>query len=168
MARLVVKCERFIPCALTRVFPVIADVHHGRRMLLTEHFRDYQVHRSKNGSTLLSWVLHVGTHRRQYRMAIERVVPGKLLVERDTLSSFTLTWEVVAEGEGCRVVLESRWDQRSHGFPALFERIFAPRALKRIYEAMLYRLESIASNDQVILGPAVEAAETEGQQVGPH
>ncbi|MCL5947146.1 MAG: SRPBCC family protein [Chloroflexi bacterium] len=162
------RCERFIPCAPTRVFPVIADVHSGQRMLLTEHFRDYQVHRSKNGSTLLSWVLHVGTHRRQYRMAIERVVPGKLLVERDTLSSFTLIWDVTAEEEGCRVVLESQWDQRSRGVPALFERIFAPRSLQRIYEAMLYRLEGVASSDQVVLGPAVDVPETEGQQVGPH
>ncbi|MCL4543087.1 MAG: SRPBCC family protein [Chloroflexi bacterium] len=159
MAQLTAKAQRLIPCSPAKAFNIIADVHNGQRMLLTEHYHDYTVLGADSGPTVLTWTLHIGTHKRPYRMAIERVILGQLLAERDTLSSFTMTWRLDPEGDFCKVTLESVWEQRSHGFPALFERVFAPRSLTRIYTTMLSRLASLSLSDDLPLSPAVAGPE---------
>jgi hypothetical protein len=68
---------------------------------------------------------------------------GPILEERDTGSSLVTTWTLspVGEGEQTMVSLTSRWEGAS-GIGGFFERMFAPRALRRLYGEVLEKLSA--------------------------
>ena len=66
-----------------------------------------------------------------------------MLTESDERSSMVTTWVVTPEGPGCRVQVETRW-QGVGGVGGLFERLFAPRVLRRLYDDELKRLDRYA------------------------
>jgi Polyketide cyclase / dehydrase and lipid transport len=74
-------------------------------------------------------------------MRVEESAEDGLLVERDTQSSLVTTWTLTPaeSGERTLVSLASRWEGAG-GIGGVFERLFAPRALRRIYNEMLRRL----------------------------
>jgi Polyketide cyclase / dehydrase and lipid transport len=53
------------------------------------------------------------------------------------------TWVVTPEGAGSRVRVETRW-QGAGGVGGFFERLFAPRVLRRLYVDELERLDGYA------------------------
>jgi hypothetical protein len=76
-------------------------------------------------------------------MRVEEPAEGWLLVERDTESSLVTIWTLTpAEGgERTLVGLASRWEG-VRGIGGFFERVFAPRALRRIYDEVLNKLSA--------------------------
>jgi hypothetical protein len=62
-----------------------------------------------------------------------------MLRERDEFSSFVSTWRVEPEGIGSTVTVEASW-QGAGGIGGVFERLFAPLGLRRIYAEVLERL----------------------------
>ena len=72
-------------------------------------------------------------------MRVDEPEPGRVLTETDQLSSTVTTFTVLPEGSGCRVRIGTRW-QGAGGVGGLFERLFAPRVLRRIYANELERL----------------------------
>jgi hypothetical protein len=84
-----------------------------------------------------------GGRARDFRMRVEEPDPGRVLTESDERSSMMTTWVVTPEGPGCRVRLETRW-QGAGGVGGLFERLFAPRVLRRLYADELERLDRYA------------------------
>jgi len=74
-------------------------------------------------------------------MRVEESAEGGLLVERYTESTLVTTWTLTPaeSGERTLVGLMSRWEGTG-GIGGLFERLFAPRALRRIYDEVLERL----------------------------
>ena len=58
--------------------------------------------------------------------------PGRVLTESDTMSSSVTTWTVTPEGDDCQVRIFTTW-QGAGGVGGFFERLFAPRVLRRIY-----------------------------------
>jgi hypothetical protein len=150
MAQLRAQAELGIARPAGELYAVIADYAGRHRNILPAAYHDYTAEVTADGaSTIARWVLHVGNHRRPYTMQVDPSPRDQSIVERDQASSFTTEWRVLVEGSGCRVRLASTWQQRSHGFPALFGRIFAPRTLARLHAETLRRLVQEAAVESV-------------------
>lgn len=143
MSRLVARTEEVTSAEPERVRKLLLDYRCGRpRILPPEYFSDYHVEQDEpGGETLISYRLQAGGRQRSYRIRVEEHGTGGPIVERDTRSSFVMTWAPTPLEDGARtlVVLESSWEGAG-GIGGFFERIFAPRALRRIQVDVLERL----------------------------
>ena len=143
MGQVVVRTERLIAVNPQRVRAFLADYRNNRpRILPPEYFEDYRVEQGGDGAgTVVSYRLRAGGRVRPYRMRVEEPAESGLLVERDMESSLVTTWTLTpAESrERTLVGLTSRWEGAG-GIGGIFERLFAPRALRRIYDEVLERL----------------------------
>ena len=141
MAELRAEAVLTIAGAADELYAIIADYADRHQHIMPAAYHDYAAETTNDAAgTVVHWVLHVGNHRRPYAMQVQATPSERLVVERDRDSSFTTEWRVVPEGSGSRVRLASTWQQRSHGFPALFERLFAPRSLRRLHAETLQSL----------------------------
>lgn len=145
MAQVVVQTERLVAASPRRVHAFLVDYQHNRpRILPPEYFRDYRVEQGGDGSgTIISYQLRAGGRERPYRMRVEEPAEGGLLIERDLESSLVTTWTLtpVEGGERTLVSLASTWEGAG-GIGGFFERMFAPRALHRIYNEILEKLSA--------------------------
>jgi hypothetical protein len=144
MAERRVAAERHIDAPGEHVYRVLADyrAHHPR--ILPPAFSDFQVEQGGVGSgTVHSFRLTAGGRTRAYRMRVDEPDPGRVLTESDQLSSAVTTFTVTPEGSGCRVRIDTRW-QGAGGVGGFFERLFAPRVLRRIYADELEQLDRYA------------------------
>ena len=143
MGQVTAQTERLVPASPRHVRAFLADYRNNRpRILPPEYFRDYRVEQGGDGAgTVISYRMRAGGRERAYRMRVEEAAVDGPLVERDTESSLVTTWTLtpVADGERTLVGLASRWEGAG-GIGGLFERMFAPRALRRIYDEVLERL----------------------------
>ena len=141
MAERHVAAERRIDAPAERVYRLLADytTHHPR--ILPPAFSEFRVEQGGVGAgTVHSFRLTAGGRTRAYRMRVDEPEPGRVLTETDQLSSTVTTFTVLPEGSGCRVRIGTRW-QGAGGVGGLFERLFAPRVLRRIYVDELERLD---------------------------
>jgi uncharacterized protein YndB with AHSA1/START domain len=144
MSELSVRAERLIGAPAEHVYGCIADfrAHHPR--FLPPAFSEFRVERGGVGAgTVHTFRLTAGGRARTYRMRVDEPEPGRVLTESDLASSLVTTWTVTPEGPGCRVRVETRW-QGAGGVGGFFERLFAPRVLRRIYVDELDRLDRYA------------------------
>jgi Polyketide cyclase / dehydrase and lipid transport len=146
MAQVVAQTERLVAASPQRVRAFLVDYQNNRpRILPAEYFRDYRVEQGGDGAgTVISYRLRAGGRERAYRMRVEEPTEGgPILEERDTGSSLVTTWTLnpAGEGEQTMVSLTSRWEGAS-GIGGFFERMFAPRALRRLYGEVLERLSA--------------------------
>ena len=146
MVQVVAQTERLVAASPQRVRAFLVDYQNNRpRILPAEYFRDYRVEQGGDGAgTVISYRLRAGGRERAYRMRVEEPTEGgPILEERDTGSSLVTTWTLSPAGEGERtmVSLTSRWEGAS-GIGGFFERMFAPRALRRLYGEVLERLSA--------------------------
>jgi hypothetical protein len=143
MGEVVAHTERLIAASPQRVRAFLSDYRNNRpRILPPEYFDDYRVEQGGVGAgTVFSYWLRAGGRERAYRMRVEESAEDGLLVERDTQSSLVTTWTLTPaeSGERTSVSLASRWEGAG-GIGGMFERLFAPRALRRIYDEVLRRL----------------------------
>ncbi len=143
MGQVTAQTERLVPASPRHVRAFLADYRNNRpRILPPEYFRDYRVEQGGDGAgTVISYRMRAGGRERAYRMRVEEAAAGGPLVESDTEPSLVTTWTLtpVADGERTLVGLASRWEGAG-GIGGLFERMFAPRALRRIYDEVLERL----------------------------
>jgi hypothetical protein len=126
------------------VFAALADYVETRPKLLTEHFSEYEVREGGQGAgTVVHWKLQATSKRvRDCLVQVSEVEPFTL-VERDTNSSMVTTWTVKAAGDGGSTVeIVTTWDGAG-GVAGFFEKTFAPLGLRRIYDAMLAKLDSV-------------------------
>jgi hypothetical protein len=93
--------------------------------------------------TVHSFRMTAGGRLRDFRMRVQEPDPGRVLTESDERSSMVTTWLVIPEGPACRVRVETRW-QGAGGVGGLFERLLAPRVLRRLYADELERLDRYA------------------------
>ncbi len=145
MGQVVAQAERLVAASPQRVRAFLADYRNNRPSILPpEHFLDYHVEQGGDGAgTVISYRLRAGGRERPYRMRVEEPAVGGPLVERDTQSSLVTTWTLtpVEGGERTLVSLTSTWEGAG-GIGGFFERMFAPRALRRIYDEVLERLSA--------------------------
>jgi uncharacterized protein YndB with AHSA1/START domain len=144
MTELHVTAERLVGAPAEHVYRCIADfrTHHPR--FLPPAFSDFRVEEGGVGAgTVTSFRVTAGGRSRAYRMRVDEPEPGRVLTESDTQSSLVTRFTVTPEGPGSRVRIDTRW-QGAGGVGGFFERLFAPRVLRRLYADELDRLDRYA------------------------
>src|SRR4051794_35816148 len=141
MGQVEATTERVVTGSPEDVFDALADYSGVRGRLLPEQFSEYEVREGGDGEgTLVHWKLQATSERvRDCLLEVTEPTDGEL-VEKDRNSTMVTTWVVTPAGEGrARVVVTSTW-QGAGGIGGFFERIFAPKGLARIYDAVLANL----------------------------
>jgi len=138
-----IDVERTIPAPRERVHQVLTDYVDGRPQILPPaNYHDYRVLQGGRGAgTLVSYRLRAAGRERPYELEVSEPSPGATLVERDRNSSLVTTWTLVptTDGTATRLKLSTTWQGRG-GVGGFFERTFAPKGLRRIYDDLLDRL----------------------------
>jgi hypothetical protein len=144
MALLNVAAERSMEAPAQEVYRRIADFREHHPRFLPAQFSDFKVEEGGVGAgTVHSFRMTAGGRIRSYRMRVDEPEPGRVLTESDMASSLVTTFVVAPEGPGCRVRIETRWESAG-GVGGFFERLFAPRVLRRVYADELGRLDRYA------------------------
>jgi hypothetical protein len=126
------------------VLAVVRD-YSTRPEFLTDNYTQYRVEAGGSGAgTVVAFHFAAGGRERDYRLRVEE--HDGALRERDELSSFVSTWTVVADGAGSKVTLEATWDGAG-GIGGVFEGLFAPLGLRRIYAQVLARLSQAVGRE---------------------
>jgi Polyketide cyclase / dehydrase and lipid transport len=136
MSRIHVEAERLVNARANEIYQFFADyrVRHPS-VLPPENFLDYAVESGGQGAgTIVRFRMHAGGRDRPYRMEVSEPEPGRVLAERDTLSSLVTTFTMTREGDGAQtcVRIASEWEGAG-GIGGFFERTFAPGAIRGIY-----------------------------------
>ena len=141
MGQVVATAERVVRAPAERVRAALADYSGTRPRVLPEQFSDYRVEGGGQGAgTQVHWRF-AATSKRVREQLVEVSEPGGTLVERDTRSSMVTTWTVTPAGAGSSTVrVRTTWDGAG-GVGGFFERTFAPKGLRRVYDDLLGRLE---------------------------
>ena len=144
MARIVVSAEGAVDAPAEAVYRYIADMREHHPHFLPPAFSDFQVESGGVGAgTVTRFKLTAGGRTREYRTKVAEPEPGRILTESDTGSSSVTTFTVSPQGAASRVRISTSWDGAG-GIGGLFERMFAPRVLRGIYEDELKRLDAYA------------------------
>ena len=144
MAEVYVCAEGLVGAPAGRVYQLIADHREHHPKFLPANFSNFEIEQGGVGAgTITTFTISAGSRSRNYRMRVAEPEPGRVMTESDTTSSLMTTWTVTPEGEHARVRIETRWDGAS-GFAGFFERVFAPPAMRRIYNDELRRLDRYA------------------------
>lgn len=141
MSTITVEVGRQISARSDAVYEFLSD-YQKRPQILTDNFLDYTVEQGGHGAgTVFRYRFHAARREREYRMQVSVPQPGRELREKDTRSSLITTWHIspAAQGRESQVTITTIWEGSS-GIGGFFERTFAPRELKRIYNVMLDRL----------------------------
>jgi len=140
MGRVTARASRQVDAPPDRVAAFLRDYRTGRARILTDNYSAYRVEAGGDGpGTVIAYHFAAGGRERDYRLRVEEAAGA--LRERDELSSFVSTWTVAPAAAGSSVTLEGSWDGAS-GIAGIFEGLFAPLTLRRIYGQILSRLES--------------------------
>ncbi|HEY2130643.1 MAG TPA: SRPBCC family protein [Streptosporangiaceae bacterium] len=144
MAPISVSAERTVGAPAPEVYGYIADMREHHPHFLPPAFSNFQVESGGVGAgTILRYKLTAGGRTRQYRTQIAEPEPGRVLTESDTGSTSVTTFTVIPESSACRVRISTTW-QGAGGVGGVFERLFAPRVLRRLYDDELSRLDTYA------------------------
>ena len=124
------------------VYRCLSDFREHHHRFLPPAFSDYRVEEGGTGEgTVVSFNVTAGGRSRPYRMRVVVPTPGKVLEERDTGSSLVTTFTLTPEGDRTQLRIQTTWNGAG-GVGGFFERMFAPSALKRIYDDELVRLDT--------------------------
>ncbi|HWE89765.1 MAG TPA: SRPBCC family protein [Pseudonocardiaceae bacterium] len=146
MAQVKATAERTVAAAPDRVRQALADYTATRPKLLTEHFSEYEVREGGTGAgTVVHWKLAATSKRvRDCLIHVSEAADG--LVEKDENSSMVTSWTVRPAGEAASTVsIETTWNGAG-GVGGFFERTFAPLGLRRIYDGVLAKLDTIVTD----------------------
>jgi hypothetical protein len=144
MAVVVASAQGTVNAPADQVYGYIADMREHRPRFLPPQFSDFQVESGGVGAgTVTRFTVTAGGRSRPYRMAVAEPEPGRVLTESDTGSSLVTRTTVTPEGDSSRVEISTSW-QGAGGIGGFFERIFAPRAMRGIYEDEIRRLDAYA------------------------
>ena len=142
MGQVVATAERVVRAPVDRVRSALADYEGVRPRVLPEQFSGYRVESGGQGAgTRVAWRF-AATSKRVRDQLVEVSQPDPdTLVETDTRSSMVTTWTLHPADAGLTTVrVRTTWDGAS-GFGGFFERTFAPKGLRRVYEELLGRLD---------------------------
>ena len=144
MAEIRVVAEGPVQTPAERVYRYIADYREHHPRFLPPAFSGWHVEQGGVGEgTMVRFQLKAGGRVRDYRMRVTEPTPGRVLTESDLESSAVTTFTVMPDGEHSRVRIETTW-QGAGGVGGFFERLFAPRVLRRLYADELARLDRYA------------------------
>lgn len=143
MSRVVARASSQLSASPERVLEFLRDYRGSRERILTDNYTAYRVEqRGKGDGTVFAYHFAAGRRERDYRLQARETPAG--LQESDQLSSFVTTWQVEPAPGGSQVTLESSWDGAG-GVAGVFEGLFAPLGLRRIYGRVLANLQAALS-----------------------
>jgi hypothetical protein len=126
------------------VYGYLADMHQHHPNFLPEAFSGLHVDSGGVGAgTVFRVSVSAGGRQRDYLMHVTEPEPGSVLEEHDQNSSLVTRFTVTPAGEASRVQIETTWEGAG-GIGGFFERTFAPRVMRGIYEDELGRLDAYA------------------------
>jgi Polyketide cyclase / dehydrase and lipid transport len=138
------SAEGTVAAPAETVYGYLADYERHHPRFLPPAISSPQVEEGGVGAgTVFRCTVTAGGRSREYRMRVAEPEPGRVLSESDLGSSLVTTFTVVPQGAGCAVRIETTWSGAS-GVGGFFERMFAPRAMGRIYADELERLAAYA------------------------
>jgi uncharacterized protein YndB with AHSA1/START domain len=143
MSQVVATAERVVAVPAEQVRAALADYEGVRRRVLPEQFSDYRVDAGGQGAgTRVHWRF-AATSKRVRDQLIDVTEPtADSLVESDRNSSMVTTWTVLPADAGVSTVrVRTIWNGAG-GIGGFFERTFAPKGLRRVYDSLLERLET--------------------------
>jgi hypothetical protein len=144
MATINVFAERPVGAPAEEVYRYIADMREHHPRFLPPAFSDFAVESGGVGAgTVIRYTLTAGGRTRSYRSAVAEPEPGRVLTESDTNSSAVTTFTVTPDGGTSRVRIATSW-QGAGGVGGFFERLFAPRVLRGLFNDELQRLDAYA------------------------
>jgi hypothetical protein len=144
MGTIHVSAEREVAATADTVYGYIADHREHHQQFLPDAFSNYQVEAGGVGAgTITRFRVTAGGRSREYRMAVAEPEPGRELTESDTGSSLVTTFTVTPQGGASRVRIATSWEGAG-GIGGFFERLFAPRVMRKIYLEELERLDAYA------------------------
>ena len=142
MGQVVATAERVVRAPVDRVRSALADYEGTRSRVLPEQFSGYRVESGGRGAgTRVAWRF-AATSKRVRDQLVEVGQPDPdTLVETDTRSSMVTTWTLHPADAGLTTVrVRTTWNGAG-GIGGFFERTFAPKGLRRVYEELLSRLD---------------------------
>jgi hypothetical protein len=142
MGQVVATAERVVRAPVDRVRSALADYEGVRPRVLPEQFSGYRVESGGQGAgTRVAWRF-AATSKRVRDQLVEVGQPdASTLVETDTRSSMVTTWTLHPSDAGLTTVrVRTTWNGAG-GVGGFFERTFAPKGLRRVYEELLGRLD---------------------------
>jgi hypothetical protein len=144
MGTIHVSADRVIEAPASTVYGYLANMREHHPHFLPPAFSDFAVESGGVGAgTITRFKVNAGGRTREYRMQVAEPEPGRVLTESDTESSLVTTFTVDPDGDRSRVRISTTWEGAS-GIGGFFERTFAPRVMRRLYEDELERLNSYA------------------------
>jgi uncharacterized membrane protein len=143
-----VSAERTVDAPADAVYGYIRDMHQHPNFL-PPAFSDFQVESGGVGAgTVTRFKVTAGGRTREYHMTIDEPEPGRVLRESDNNSSLINKFTVTPTGDAAAQVQISTTWQGAGGIGGFFERTFAPRAVRAMYEDELQRLDTYAREQQ--------------------
>jgi hypothetical protein len=137
MAKVVARASKQVAAPPDQVLAFLRD-YQSRPQVFTSNYSAYTVEQGgESEGTVIGYHFAAGGRERDYRLRVEET--NGALLERDELSSFVSKWTVEPAASGSTVTIESSWDGAG-GIPGIFEGLFAPLGLKRIYGEVLGKL----------------------------
>jgi len=143
MSKVVVTAERAVDAPAETVYGYLANLQEHRRFL-PPAFSDFEVEAGGVGAgSVVRFTVSAGGRERAYRMTVAEPEPGRVITESDSNSTLVTTFTVTPQGPTSRVRILTSWDG-ARGVGGFFERLFAPRAMQKIYLDELARLNAYA------------------------
>jgi uncharacterized protein YndB with AHSA1/START domain len=140
MGTITVVASREIAAAPERVYRCLADMDEHAKILPPAFTGFTVVEGGVGAGTVTTFTVSAGGRQRAYRMTLAEPEPGRVLTETDANSSLVTTFRIEPSGSGSKVEITTTW-QGAGGIGGVFERLFAPRVMKGIYEDELGRLD---------------------------
>ena len=139
-----VTAERTVNAPAEAVYGYIRDMHTHPKFL-PPAFSDFHVESGGVGNgSVTRFKVTAGGRTREYHMTVDEPEPGRVLRESDQDSSLITKFIVdPAASDSAQVQISTTW-QGAGGIGGFFERTFAPRAMRAIYEDELQRLDTYA------------------------
>jgi hypothetical protein len=143
MSQVVATAERVVRAPADRVRSALADYEGTRRRVLPEQFSDYRVEAGGQGAgTRVHWRFAATSKRVRDQLVSVTQPQADTLVETDANSSMVTTWSVhPADAALTTVRVRTTWNGAG-GVGGFFERTFAPKGLRRVYDQLLERLDA--------------------------
>jgi uncharacterized protein YndB with AHSA1/START domain len=148
MAVIQVTAERTVNAPAEAVYGYIRDMHTHPKFL-PPAFSDFHIESGGVGAgSVTRFKVTAGGRTREYQMTVDEPEPGRVLRESDQNSSLITKFTVDPAVSGASLVQISTTWQGAGGIGGFFERTFAPRAMRAIYEDELQRLDTYAREQQ--------------------
>ncbi|MFD2091801.1 SRPBCC family protein [Blastococcus deserti] len=143
MSQVVATAERVVRAPAEQVRAALADYEGARRRLQPEQFSDYRVEAGGQGAgTRVHWRFAATAKRVRDQLIVVTEPAPDTLVESDANSSMVTTWTVHPTDAGVSAVrVRTTWNGAG-GIGGFFERTFAPKGLRRVYDQILERLDA--------------------------